>query len=188
MSKDKDIKKEIKWFNISQYEDEEKYLSEKYRQGWKLVKIKGFGVYYFEKCEPEDVKYQLDYNQEGMANKEEYIKMYNDMGWEYVTEFGGYSYFKKSVAKLSNEDEGIFCDDESKLDMLKRVMKGRFFPMLPVFILIILPQLALQASLHGTISQIIFYIYIVLLIIYLLVFAYYGIEYKMLKDKIERGE
>ena len=181
----KDIKKEIKWFNISQYEEEEKYLSEKHRQGWKLVKIKSFGVYYFEKCEPEDVKYQLDYNQEGLANKEEYIKMYKDMGWEYVTVFGGYSYFKKPVKDLSSKDEGIFCDNESKLDMLKRVMKGRLLPMLPAFVLIIIPQLLAQNYINGSLSRILFYAYIVLLIIYLLVFAYYGIEYNKLKDKIE---
>ena len=29
------------------------------------------GIYSFEKCEPENVTYRLDYNQEGIANKED---------------------------------------------------------------------------------------------------------------------
>ena len=69
------VKKESKFFTIMEHEKEELYLREKHKQGWKLVKAKGVGKYFFEECEPEDVVYQLDYNKEGLANKEEYIKM-----------------------------------------------------------------------------------------------------------------
>lgn len=49
-----------------------------------------------KKCEPEKVIYQLDYNQEGMKNQMEYVKMFEDCGWEYLLEFAGYSYFQKT--------------------------------------------------------------------------------------------
>ena len=47
------------------------------------------GLYHFEKCEPEDVTYQLDYNPEGIAHKAEYIQMFLDCGWEYMQDFAG---------------------------------------------------------------------------------------------------
>ena len=45
--------------------------------------------------------YQLDYNQEGMKNQMEYVKMFEDCGWEYLLEFAGYSYFRKPEAQMS---------------------------------------------------------------------------------------
>ena len=45
----------------------------------------------FEKCVPEDVIYQLDYNKEGIKHQMEYVRMFEDCGWEYLTEFDGYN-------------------------------------------------------------------------------------------------
>ena len=39
------------------------------------------GRYLFEKCEPEDVVYQLDYNPEGDGHKAAYVQMFEDCGW-----------------------------------------------------------------------------------------------------------
>ena len=55
------------------------------------------GMYYFEKCVPQDVVYQLDYNKEGLEHKDEYLKMFDDCGWEYLQDYAGYSYFRKAV-------------------------------------------------------------------------------------------
>ena len=74
-------KKALKFFSIFEYEKEQDYLRNMHKSGWKFVCISGFCVYHFEKCEPEDVIYQLDYNQEGIAHKDEYIKMFEDCGW-----------------------------------------------------------------------------------------------------------
>ena len=49
---------------------EGEYLSLRHRQGWKFVKVVFPGIYCFEKCTPEDVVYQLDYNQDGLSNKD----------------------------------------------------------------------------------------------------------------------
>ena len=66
-------KKAIKYFSIMQYKSEEDYLRSMHQSGWKLVKVSGFCVYHFEECEPADMIYRLDYNQEGIRHKEEYI-------------------------------------------------------------------------------------------------------------------
>ena len=134
-------KKEFKCFAITQYKQEEEYLRSMHRKGWRFTKVIFPGIYSFEKCEPENVTYRLDYNQEGIANKAEYVQMFSDCGWEYLLDFVGYSYFRKASEGAEDNDE-IFCDDESKLDMMKRVYKGRIIPLIVIFFAIILPQFA----------------------------------------------
>lgn len=174
----KDKKTEFRYFTISEYEKEQEYLQNQHRKGWKLVRIGLVGFYHFEKCEPEDVVYQLDYNQEGIAHKEEYIQMFRDCGWEYLLDFVGYSYFYKPVSEMK-EDEKIFCDDNSRLDMLERVFKGKMIPLLTIFSCMILPQLFLQYH----IDKRLFGVFIVLFILYLLIFLQYGFQYWKLKRK-----
>lgn len=103
-----EIKKQFKWFTIFEYEKEQDYLREMHKSGWKFVKVTGLGMYYFEKCVPQDVIYQLDYNKDGLTHKEEYLKMFNDCGWEYIQDYVGYSYFRKTVAEDGIAEEQFF--------------------------------------------------------------------------------
>ena len=96
-------------------------------------------MYYFEKCTPQDVVYQLDYNKDGLEHKDEYLKMFQDCGWEYIQDYAGYSYFRKAVSEDGIAEE-IFCDEESKFQMMQRVIKGRMLPLLILFFAVLLPQ------------------------------------------------
>lgn len=145
MMKNKDYKKQFKYFTIFEYEKEEKYLREMHRSGWKFLKVRGLGVYHFEKSTPEDVVYQLDYNKEGLAQKEEYLQMFSDCGWEHLQDYAGYSYFRKPAADMNGE-ETIFCDEESKIAMMERVMKGRFTPLVIIFFCCLLPQFIINLT------------------------------------------
>lgn len=127
-----ETRKQFKYFHIMEYDKEQLYLQDMHRQGWKLVKVTGFCIYHFEKCEPEDVVYQLDYNQEGIEHKTEYVQMFQDCGWEYLMDYVGYSYFRKPTSEM-NGDEEIFCDDQSRFDMVERIFKGRLIPLLVLF-------------------------------------------------------
>ena len=133
------VKKQFKWFTIFEYEKEQDYLREMHKSGWKFVKVTGLGMYHFEKCIPQDVVYQLDYNKDGLAHKDEYLKMFDDCGWEYIQDFFGYSYFRKAVDEDGVAEE-IFCDEESRFQMMQRVIKGRMLPLLIIFFLVLLPQ------------------------------------------------
>ena len=135
-----ETKKQFKWFTIFEYEKEQVYLRNMHKSGWKFIKVKGLGMYHFEKCIPQDVVYQLDYNKEGLTHKEEYLKMFDDCGWEYIQDFVGYSYFRKEVSESGEADE-IFCDEESRMQMMERVIKGRMVPLLIIFFTVLLPQL-----------------------------------------------
>lgn len=134
-----ETKKQLKLFTIFEYEKEQEYLREMHKSGWKLVKVNGLGMYHFEKCSPQDVVYQLDYNEDGLAHKDEYLKMFSDCGWEYIQDYAGYSYFRKAVTD-NNMSEEIFCDEESRLQMMQRIIKGRMLPLLAIFFLVLLPQ------------------------------------------------
>ena len=133
----------FKYFTIFEHEKEQDFLRKMHKSGWKFVKVTGIGLYHFEKCEPEDVIYQLDYNQEGLAHREEYLQMFQDCGWEHLQEFVGYSYFRK-LASDTNGDEEIFCDDNSRLQMMDRVFKGRVLPLFCLFSAVLIPQFFLQ--------------------------------------------
>lgn len=132
-------KKQIRFFTIFQYEQEQAYLRQMHRSGWKLKQVTGLGMYHFEQCPPQDVIYQLDYNMDGLAHKEEYLQMFADCGWQYIQDYVGYSYFRKPAGQDGGEEE-IFCDEESKFQMMQRVMKGRLTPLLLIFFATLLPQ------------------------------------------------
>lgn len=175
-------KKVFKWFTIFDYEKEQDYLRNMHKSGWKFVKANFHGRYIFEECVPEDVIYQLDYNQEGIKNKDEYIKLFNDCGWEYLQDLGGYSYFRKHVSE-SGEAEEIFCDEESRFQMMKRVIKGRLIPLLIIFFCGVLPHLVLDILRHR-------YIFVALfgglLILCLYIFISFIIKYREYKKKLKR--
>ena len=178
----KENKTEFKYFTIMQYEKEQEYLSKMHKEGWKFTGVTLLGFYHFEKCEPEDVVYQLDYNQEGLAHKDEYIQMFQDCGWEYIQDFVGYSYFRKSASELQ-EKEGIFCDDSSRMEMMSRVFKGRMTPLLVIMFCLIVPQLFVQFELGGF-SNPLFITYVVLLVLYIILFAQFGIQYWRYKKRL----
>lgn len=176
-----ETKKEFRTFNITQYEQEQEYLRENHKKGWKFVKVTGIGTYHFEKCEPEDVVYQLDYNQEGIAHKEEYVQMFQDCGWEYLMDFLGYSYFRKPAAEMCGDEE-IFCDDASRLEMMERIFKGRMLPLLSLFFLILLPQFIMSFTVYKIPALSVFYA--IPIILYVSIFGWFSMKYKQYKEKL----
>lgn len=172
-------KKEFRYFSIFQYEQEQEYLRARHKEGWKFVKITGLGVYHFEECVPEDVVYQLDYNQEGLAHKEEYVQMFRDCGWEYLMDYVGYSYFRKPAAQMDGQEE-IFCDDQSRLEMMERVFKGRMTPVLVLFCAVLVPQFIMNLTIYHNFFLAVMYAGI--LAVYLAVFSYAASHYRRLKD------
>ena len=164
---------EYKRFGIFEYTDEQEYLRRRHKEGWKFVNVTGLGKYYFEKCEPEDVVYQLDYNQEGLAHKEEYVRMFEDCGWEYLMDFFGYSYFRKPAAAMNGEEE-IFCDDASKLAMIDRIYRGRLLPLLVLMLTILVPQFVLNLTTYHSYPLAVFYLTI--MVVYVCIFTWFFIK------------
>ncbi len=177
----KDKKISVRFFNIVQWKQEQDYLRSQHNNGWKFKKLDWLCCYHFERCEPEDVKYQLDFNPDGVNHKSEYVQLFSDCGWEYMQDYVGYSYFRKPVAQMQNQDEEIFCDDTSRLDMMKRVFKGRIIPLIFMFLCVILPQIFVQNNTH---SKILYYVYVVLAVLYLILFSIFAYQFWKYKKSL----
>lgn len=129
-----------RFFTIADYEREAAYLRAMHRQGWKLVKVSLFPFilvirYSFESCPPQDTVYQLDFYPLNKAEQGPYLQLFADCGWEHITNFNTFSYFRKPVAELESEaDDEIYNDAAGKLDMVKRLLAWRFLPALLAFL------------------------------------------------------
>lgn len=173
------MKTTLKYFNIMEYEEEAAYLTAMHEQGWKFQSVHRPGIYRFEKCKPEHVTYRLDYNKEGREHKDEYVQMFRDCGWEYILDFVGYSYFRCNSEQADSAD--IFCDDESRLDMIRRIFKGRMIPLLVIFFACLVPNIIMSFTRYTGGGDVfdcsILIISCVLLILYLSIFIKFALHY-----------
>ena len=138
----------FRFWTITDYEEEEEFLRQQHREGWMFRKYWIPGFYFFDKCSPEDVVYRLDFDQAAKGEKAAYLQMYRDYGWEYLLDVNGFSYFRKSAKDLEeNGDTEIFSDNESRLEMVKRIFRRRMLPLLAIFLCCVVPQLMIQSGL-----------------------------------------
>jgi len=174
-----ETKKQFRYFTIFNHQKEEEYLKKMHSQGWKFIKVSGFGVYHFEKCEAENVVYQLDYNPKIKENRDEYLQMFSDCGWEYIQEYAGYTYFRKKASDM-NENETIFNDDDSLKSMIGRVCKDRMMPLVFIVLVSVIPQFVMNLINRDYYDAI---FYGVILGIYVSFFTYVFIRYIRMKRK-----
>ena len=127
-------------FTIADYEREALYFREMHAEGWKLRKVSYsillFAVKYtFEKCHPEQVSYQLDFYPMENSERTSYLQLFKDCGWEHITDFNGFSYFRKLHSGIESDAEfEIYNDAAGKLAMVKRILTRRMFPILLLFL------------------------------------------------------
>ena len=125
---------------IADYDREALYLEEMHAKGWKLKEVSYSNLvvavkYTFEKCQPEQVSYQLDFYSMKKSERISYLQLFTDCGWEYITDFNGFSYFRKPHSGIESDAEfGIYNDTAGKLAMVKRILTRRMFPILLLFI------------------------------------------------------
>ena len=127
-------------FTIADYEREALYFREMHAKGWKLRKVSYsillFAVKYtFEKCHPEQVSYQLDFYPMEKSERSSYLQLFKDCGWEHITDFNGFSYFRKLRSGIESDAEfEIYNDAAGKLAMVKRILTRRMLPILLLFL------------------------------------------------------
>ena len=125
---------------IADYEREALYFREMHAKGWKLRKVSYsillFAVKYtFEKCHPEQVSYQLDFYPMEKSERASYLQLFKDCGWEHITDFNSFSYFRKAHSEIESDAEfEIYNDVAGKLAMVKRILTRRMFPILLLFL------------------------------------------------------
>ena len=131
-----ETKIESKVFFITDFNQQAQYLTEMHRKGWRLTKIRWSFFYHFEKCEPEEVVYQVDFKESKNKDRKSYLRMYEDYGWEFVTSCQNFVIFRKAAVKGDLE---IYGDRESRVEFVKTIFQRRY-----------LLSLGLYGSLLGT--------------------------------------
>ena len=123
-------------FTIADYEREALYFREMHAKGWKLRKV-SYSIllfivkYTFEKCQPEQVSYQLDFYPMEKSERSSYLQLFKDCGWEHITDFNGFSYFRKAHSEIeSNAEFEIYNDPAGKSSMVNRILRLRLVPVL----------------------------------------------------------
>ena len=88
-----------------------------------------------------------------------------------------YSYFRKTASEMDKTEEEIFCDDASRLDMLKRVFTGRMTPLLVIFFFVIIPQIILQSQINTPLNHSLVILFYIAFVIYLGIFISFAIPF-----------
>lgn len=167
-------------FTIADYEREALYFREMHAKGWKLRKVSYsillFAVKYtFEKCHPEQVSYQLDFYPMEKSERASYLQLFKDCGWEHITDFNSFSYFRKAHSEIeSNAEFEIYNDAAGRLAMVKRILTMRILPILLLFAAL-LPIFSKFVSGVSSFSWALFLIFIidgVLLIVFAIQISY----------------
>ena len=129
-------------FTIADYDREALYLRKMHAEGWKLKEVSYSNLvvavkYTFEKCQPEQVSYQLDLYPMKKSERASYLQLFKDCGWEHIIDFNGFSYFRKLHSGIESDAEfEIYNDAAGKLAMVKRILIMRMIPILLIFLLI----------------------------------------------------
>lgn len=180
---------------IADYEREAVFLGEMHSKGWKLRKV-SYSIllatvkYIFEKCQPEQVSYQLDFYPMKKSERASYLQLFKDCGWEHITDFNGFSYFSKPYSEIESDTEfEIYNDAAGKLAMVKRILTMRMLPILLLFSAL-LPVFSKFVSGVSSFSWELFLIFIidgVLLIVFAIQISYIlwrlFQKWKVLSDK-----
>ena len=165
---------------IADYDREALYLRKMHAKGWKLKEVTYSNLvvavkYTFEKCQPEQVSYQLDFYPMKKSERASYLQLFKDCGWEHITDFNGFSYFRKAHSEIESDAEfEIYNDAAGRLAMVKRILTMRMLPILLLF-LALLPVFSKFVSGGSSFSWEVFLIFIidwVLLIVFVIQISY----------------
>jgi hypothetical protein len=111
----------VKWrlFFVWEEDKEERWLEEMASQGWHL--IHGGLRFVFERGEPAQIRYRLDYRRRFPQGEGEYFTMYRDAGWEHICDFKQWHYFRSPAATGAPD---IYTDIESRVEMYRQIQRA----------------------------------------------------------------
>lgn len=149
-----EIKIRNKTYHYGNFPDLEQFLSEEHAKGHRFVRYQPrllSGDFVFEKCEPQEMVYKLDYGK--IEDFDSYQTLFADCGWEYIGSRNQFHLFCKP--KTGEEAEEIFSDNKSKAEMCKKVLSTRNAIMISLICAFNLSnQLFQRADVNGMVSTI----------------------------------
>ena len=109
------------WRFFLAYEDQkqEAWLEALAQQGWHLSSP-GLFRFTFSKGEPSLNRYRLDYQMIRGRQRDEYLDLFKDAGWDFLGEVANRYYF---VARADAFSPEVFSDPESRQDRIRRELR-----------------------------------------------------------------
>jgi hypothetical protein len=133
---DKTTVTKFRWFWAWQDEKEEAWLGEMSGKGYHLAEVGFPGLYRFISEQPRHYVYRLDYQPGFKKDRDDYLQIFSDAGWEHIGEMSAWQYFRKEAAP--GEQPEIFTDNESKVTKYKRLLGYLGIFLAPLWTLLIL--------------------------------------------------
>lgn len=124
------IKTVRKFFFVWDEDKEANWLREMSNNGWHLTKA-SFFKYTFKSGVPKDYVYQFDFSMDAHKNKEEYFEIFKSGGFEFISNLGGWYYFRKEYNE--NEVNEIYTDKKSLKEKYKKLMFFLMLTGIPLF-------------------------------------------------------
>lgn len=78
---------------------------------------------------------------------------------------------------LCLREEEIFCDDASRLDVMKQVFKQRMLPLLCIFLLIIIPEVLMRNQIDTPANHVLMVIFGIMFGLYLVLLIKFAIPF-----------
>ena len=110
----------FKWFWAWNDEKEEIWLRDMANQGWHFKAISFPGNFEFEQGKPKDFVFRLDYFNNTAKEKDGYLQLFQDGGWDHMGEYYGWQYFRKEA--IDGQAPEIYSDNESKVTKYQRLL------------------------------------------------------------------
>jgi hypothetical protein len=110
--------KKFKWFWHDQDVEQEHWLRSMAQQGLHLKKLNVLQQWTFEKGEPADIVYRVDFNTQ--SAKPEYRLLLEDAGWEQAMEHHGWQYWR--TAAVDGRAPEIFTDAKNRNAKFTRLL------------------------------------------------------------------
>ncbi|OMP66016.1 DUF2812 domain-containing protein [Domibacillus epiphyticus] len=135
--------KKFKLFLASNVEKEAEWLTDMSKKGLHFKKYR-FGFYFFDENHDESYVYQIDFRETKKENREDYLQLYEDSGWEYVDSFINIFHYFRTPADKPHIKK-IYSDRESTKEAFQRMF--RFYIWL--FIIMTVAQINLVINWRG---------------------------------------
>lgn len=121
-------------------EKEEKYLEEMAENGYVMKNYNCVGIYTFDKTEPVNLNYRIDYRIfKNKTDFEQYRTLFEDAGWKHIsgTYFSGAQFFLPESKDMKLKD--IFSSAESKAEIYKRFLSQSCvgFALMVIYIMLV---------------------------------------------------
>lgn len=162
--------KKIRWFWSWNDLAEEKWLKEMSAQGLHLKEVENPCFYIFEKGDPQNYVYKLDYRLNSAmfshvgwltladkssaqkSDEQEYFQLYKDAGWQYIGEGKGWQYFRQP--EKTDETQELYTDPSSKQAKYRRKILFQLALMLLVAAFSLPPVFSLNPAITNQTSNI----------------------------------